>query len=309
MSAFGASREIETERQPGTARPWQRLVGYALLILTAAIAILPLLWAVAASFTPLEKVTEYTFPLSWKAFIPVDFTLEAYRGLLFGNQREGLSEASGLVGGGFARALWNSLVLSLATVLISGLASALAGFAFARFRFRGQGLLFAVVVISIMIPTEVIVIPLYISVRDLGLINTWPGVLLPMLANGVAIFLFRQAFAELPQDLIDAARVDGASWARIFAQIALPLTAPVLVSAALFLFLETWNAFFWPLLAAPQADMRVVQVAVSLAKQERRVIWNQLMAGSLLAAIVPILLMIPLQRYYVRGLVDTGLRE
>lgn len=287
----------------------QRAVGYTLLIVTAAIAILPLMWAVSASFTPLEKVAEYAYPLSWKAFIPVDFTLEAYRGLLFGNQREGLSEATGMVGGGFARALWNSLALSLTTVGISGMASALAGFAFARFHFRGERIMFVIVILSIMIPTEVIVIPLYISVRDLGLVNTWPGVLLPLLANGVVIFLFRQAFADLPRDLIDAARVDGASWFRIFAQIALPLTAPVLVSASLFLFLETWNTFFWPLLAAPQEDMRVVQVAVSLAKQERRVIWNQLMAGSILAAIVPILLMIPLQRYYVRGLVDTGLRE
>jgi multiple sugar transport system permease protein len=296
-------------RPPGPTHRWQRWLGYALLTLCAFVAIAPLWWAIAVSFTPLEKVTEYAYPLSWRAFIPVDFTLDAYRSLLFGNEREGLSEASGMVGGGFARALWNSLVLSLSAVVVSGIAGALAGFAFARFRFPGDRLLFVVVVISILIPTEVIVIPLYISVRDLGLINTWPGVLLPMLANGVVIFLFRQAFADLPQDLIDAARIDGASWLRIFAQIALPLTAPVLVSAALFLFLETWNAFFWPLLAAPQADMRVVQVAVSLAKQERRVIWNQLMAGSLLAALAPILLMIPLQRYYVRGLVDTGLRE
>jgi multiple sugar transport system permease protein len=308
MSVSAAADDFSNQRSPGSGRRWQHMLGYALLIGTAVIATLPLLWAVAASFTPLEKVTEYAYPLSWKAFVPIDFTLDAYRSLLIGNQREGLSDASGMVGGGFARALWNSLALSLSTVAISGAASALAGFAFARFHFRGERLLFAVVVVSILIPTEVIVIPLYISVRDLGLINTWPGVLLPMLANGVAIFLFRQAFAELPQDLIDAARVDGASWLRIFAQIALPLTAPVLISAALFLFLETWNAFFWPLLAAPQADMRVVQVAVSLAKQERRVIWNQLMAGSLLAAIVPIVLMIPLQRYYVRGLVDTGLR-
>src|SRR3954452_14291342 len=102
------------DRQP--SRPtqrWQRILGYALLIMTAMIAILPLLWAFAASFTPLEKVTEYAYPLSWKAFVPVDFTLDAYRSLLLGNQREGLSEASGIVGGGFARALWNSLALSL----------------------------------------------------------------------------------------------------------------------------------------------------------------------------------------------------
>src|SRR5215211_2369585 len=125
-----AMHEIGARQPPGPGRRWLRILGYALLILTAMIAILPLLWAVSASFTPLEKVTEYAYPLSWKAFVPVDFTLDAYRSLLIGNQREGLSDASGVVGGGFARALGNSLALSLSTVAISGGASALAGFAF-----------------------------------------------------------------------------------------------------------------------------------------------------------------------------------
>src|SRR5215207_2888663 len=140
-----ATQEIGARQPLGPGRRWQRILGYSLLIGTALIAILPLLWAVAASFTPLEKVTEYAYPLSWKAFVPIDFTLDAYRSLLLGNQREGLSEASGIVGGGFARALWNSLALSLSTVVISGGASALAGFAFARFHFPGERLLFAVV--------------------------------------------------------------------------------------------------------------------------------------------------------------------
>src|SRR5215204_4012221 len=145
MNVLAATDEIDDRRSPGPDRRWQRVLGYALLIGTAVIAVVPLLWAVAASFTPLEKVTEYAYPLSWKAFVPIDFTLDAYRSLLLGNQRQGLSDASGMVGGGFARALGNSLALSLSTVAISGGASALAGFAFARFHFRGERLLFAVV--------------------------------------------------------------------------------------------------------------------------------------------------------------------
>lgn len=300
---------IEQKRPRSRRRLAVAVAGYAGLTLAAAFLIIPLLWAISASFTPLEKVTENAYPFTWRAFFPTDFTLAAYRSLFTGNSRQGLSQATGIIGGGFGRALINSLIISLVNVVVGGLIAAMAGFALARFQFPGKRLVFGLVLISIMIPMEVIIIPLFILVMDLRWVNTWQGMLLPMLSSGVAVFLFRQAFSDLPQDFIDAARVDGASWLQIFFGVALPLSLPVIVSAGLFLFLETWNAFFWPLVVASQPDMRVVQVAVSLAKQERRVIWNQLMAGSILAAAIPILIMLPFQRYYVSGLVDTGLRE
>jgi multiple sugar transport system permease protein len=288
-------------------RPWRgrvpssrvlihRAAVYLLLVLVAIVVIVPLMWAFSASFTPNEKVFQYTFPFTWRALFPVDFTLETYRELF--TRREGL----------FGRAVLNTLILSFSTVFLSGSASAMAGFAFARFDFRGRNLLFTLVLLTFMIPAPLTTIPLYILVSRLGWINTWQALILPGLANSLVIFVFRQFFAEIPQDFLDAARVDGASWFRVLTSIILPMSKPVLITASLLLFLGQWNNFFWPLLVAPDPKFRVVQVAVSYAYEEHTTRWDLLLAGSTFAALVPILLVLPFQRYYVSGLVG-GLRE
>ena len=271
-----------------------KLLSYVLLISVLAIVVVPLMWAVAASFTPNEQVFKYVFPFSWRALFPSDPTLEAYVNLF--EQRD------------FGRAIVNTLALSFGSVLIGLLISAMAGFAFAKFEFRGKNLLFVIVLITFMIPVEVIIIPLYILMRDWGWINTWHGLFIPGLANGLVIFMFRQFFADIPQEILDAARVDGASWPRILFQLIIPISLPAIISGALILFLGSWNSFFWPLVVAPAPEFRVVQVAVSLAVQSRQTIWNELMAGAILAAIVPVLLVFPFQRYYVRSIASTGIK-
>jgi len=274
----------------------QRTVVYLLLILVAVVVIVPLMWAFSASLTPAEKVWEYAFPFTWRALFPADFTLDGYQELF--TRREGV----------FGRSVINTLILGFSTVLLSSGASALAGFAFARFDFRGKNLLFTLVLLTFMIPGPLTTVPLYIIVSRLGWINTWQALILPGLANSMIIFVFRQFFAEIPQDFLDAARVDGASWLRVFASIILPMSKPVLVTASLLLFLGQWNSFFWPLLVAPDKEFRVVQVAVSYAYEEHTTRWDLLTAGSVFAALVPILLVLPFQRYYVSGLVG-GLKE
>lgn len=271
----------------------QPLVVYALLLLGVVIVIVPLMWAAAASFTPNHKVFEYAYPFSWRALFPVDFTLEAY---------------DNLFDRGFGRAVGNTFFLAIATVIIGGAVNALAGFAFGRFEFRGKNALFlTIVMLTFMVPVDLTAIPRYILVNSFGWINTWQGLLIPGLANSLVIFLFRQFFAEIPQELIDAARVDGATWLRVLVSIILPISKPVLVAAALLMFISQWNAFFWPLLIAPTKEMRVVQVEISLAIGQYGTVWNELLAGSMIAAIVPILLVIPFQRYYVQAITGTGL--
>lgn len=290
-----------TRREMHRGRVWispalvSRALIYALLGIVSVLVIVPLMWAFAASFTPNEQVFQYVFPFSWRALFPVNFTVEAYQNLFFEQE--------------FARPIVNTLILGLSTVVLSGVASALAGFAFARFEFPGKTTLFALVLLTFMIPGEVTTIPLYIMVSRLGLVNTWTALIVPGLANSMIIFLFRQFFLEIPQDLIDAARVDGASWLRVLASIVLPMSKPVLITASLLLFLGQWNSFFWPLLVAPDPALRVIQVAVSYAYEEHQTLWNQLLAGSVIAAIVPILLVLPFQRYYVSGLVGSGVKE
>ena len=299
MSEFATTRRSIGGRAPikRNVRPWtayvQPAIIYILLIIGVIIVVVPLLWALAASFTPNHKVFEYAYPFSWRALFPVDFTLEAY---------------DNLFARGFGRAVGNTFFLAIATVIIGGAANALAGFAFGRFEFRGKQFLFlAVIMLTFMVPVDLTAIPRYILVNSFGWINTWQGLLIPGLANSLVIFLFRQFFAEIPQELIDAARVDGASWLRVLISIILPISKPVLVAAGLLMFISQWNSFFWPLLIAPRQEMRVVQVEISLAIGQYGTVWNELLAGSMIAAIVPILLVIPFQRYYVQAITGTGL--
>ena len=278
-------------------RPWraylQPALSYVLLCLGVVIVIVPLAWAAAASFTPNHKVFEYAYPFSWRALFPVDFTLEAYENLF---------------DRGFGRAVGNTFFLALATVFIGGAVNALAGFAFGRFEFRGKNFLFlTIIMLTFLVPVDLTAIPRFILIQGFGWINTWQGLLIPGLANSLVIFLFRQFFAEIPQELIDAARVDGATWLRVLVSIILPISKPVMVAAGLLMFISQWNSFFWPLLVAPRQEMRVVQVDISLAIGQYGTIWNELLAGSMIAAIVPILLVMPFQRYYVQAITGTGL--
>jgi multiple sugar transport system permease protein/putative chitobiose transport system permease protein len=160
-----------------------------------------------------------------------------------------------------------------------------------------------------MVPGDITIIPSFILINDLGWINTWQALIIPAIANGIVIFLFRQFFAEIPQDLIDASRVDGASWMQVLTRIIVPISKPVLISAAVLTFLGQWNSFFWPLLVAPAPQFRVVQVAVSIIGVEQQInLWDQMFASATLAMIVPVLLVIPFQKYYIGGIIGSGMK-
>ena len=267
---------------------------YALLITLAIVIIVPISWIVASSFTTRETVWKNVLPFSWRAFFPADFTLEGYHAVF---EKD------------FGRALLNTFFLGAVTVILGIAVGAMSGFAFARLKFRAKNFLFALVIFSFMIPADLTVIPSFVLVRDLGWLNTWQGLIVPGLANGIIIFLFRQFFAEIPQDLIDAPRVDGATWLQVFTRIILPISKPALISAGVILFLGQWNNFFWPLLVAPDPELRVVQVAVSIIGIEQQVnLWEQMFASSTLAMLVPVLLILPFQRYYVGGILGSGLK-
>lgn len=263
-----------------------KLFKFLLLIGVAVLVIIPLQWAFAASFTPLDKAFEYAYPFSWKAFFPVDFTLEAYVAIF---ER------------GFGRSILNTLWLGITTVFVGGFICTSAGFAFARFDFPGKKLLFVVVLMTFTIPGDLTVIPRYIMVKDWGWINSWQALLVPLLANSLIIFMSTQFFRQFPQEIIDSARVDGCSWFRVYFSIVLPISKPLLFSLGLILFLSQWDSYFWPLLVAPDQQFRVVQLAITESVEEYQTIWNQLLAGSMLAALIPILLLFPFQGYFINA--------
>ena len=273
---------------PNPGKIMRLTANYAVLLIITAIVVVPLLWAFAASFTPLEKTFEYAYPFSVKAFFPVDFTTEAYVSIF---ER------------GFGRAIMNTFGLGITTVVIGGFVCTSAGFAFARFDFPGKSLLFLLVLLTFTIPPDMTVIPRYIMIVEWGWINSWQALIVPMLANSMIIFLSSQFFREIPQEIIDSARVDGASWLRVYTSIVLPISKPLLISMSLILFLSQWDSYFWPLLVAPDPEFRVVQIAITESVQEYQTFWNELLAGSMLAAVIPILLLFPFQRYFINAMV------
>ena len=184
---------------------------YALLIGLAIAVILPISWILASSFTTRETVWKNALPFTWRAFFPEEFTLDGYRAIF---EKD------------FGTALVNTFFLGAVTVVLGIAVGAMSGFAFARLKFRWKNFLFALVVFSFMIPGDLTIIPSFVLVRELGWLNTWQGLIVPGLANGIVIFLFRQFFAEIPQDLIDAPRVDGATWLQVFIRIILPVSKP-----------------------------------------------------------------------------------
>jgi multiple sugar transport system permease protein len=266
---------------------------YAAVLSGLLIVLLPFAWAIASSLRPLSDVFRYTTPFSLRALVPIPFTLEAYANIF---QK------------GFGRALLNTVFVCAATILGGLLLNSLAGFVFSKLRFPGKSIVFTIVLVTFMIPFEVIAIPLYMVARNLGILNTYAALILPGIANGLAIFLFKQFFDEIPSDLIDAARVDGASLFYVYGRIFVPLSKPAMITAGLILFLFQWNAFLWPLISVSSPAHRLVQVAMAYFHTENQVLWNEQFAATVIVALVPIMIILPLQRYFVQGIAGSGIK-
>jgi multiple sugar transport system permease protein/putative chitobiose transport system permease protein len=186
--------------------------------------------------------------------------------------------------------------------------NSLAAFGFARFTFRGQRLLFGLVLVTFMVPFEVIVLPLYLVIRSMGWVDTYKALIIPAVPDAFSIFLIRQFMSKLPADMFDAARVDGASWWDLYWRIAMPNVKPALITTSLLLFMRQWDAFFWPLVATSSLDLTVIQVALTKYMTEFITYWGRLLAGSMLATLPIVLLFFLLQKYYVQSVASTGIK-
>lgn len=288
--------QIDASHRPFSRRRARRvarvLLLYLLLVAAAVLTLLPLVWSIASSFTPLAEIYKYAVPFSWRAFLPSDFTLQAYKDLLAGS---------------FGTSLLNTLIVCALTIVGGIAVNAPAGFAFAMFNFPGKRILFAVVLITFLVPFEVLAIPLYVLVNLLHMDNSYYALILPALANGIVIFLFRQFFLDTPRELLEAGRVDGLNWFGVFWYVVIPISTPVMVSAGLVLFLSQWQAFFWPLLVANDQQYQMVQVALSNFRTQYVTHWDDVFAGTVITTAVPMIIMLALQRYYVRTIARTGL--
>ncbi|WP_029688185.1 carbohydrate ABC transporter permease [Thermoanaerobacter sp. A7A] len=274
---------------------WKIYLLYFTHIIIALLLIFPLLFAIISSFRPLDDVFRYVSPVTWKTFIPLNFTLQAYISLFMERN--------------FGSVILNTFFVSIVTVVFGIFINSMAAFAFAKFEFKGKRLLFFIVLLTFMLPFEIISIPLYNIVNRLGWIDSYYALIVPSVANGMVIFLFRQFFLDIPDSLLESARIDGATWFWIYFRIIMPLSKPVTVSAALLIFIYQWESFLWPLIATRTEKYRVIQIAISYLTTEFGTYWNEIFAATIVAVIVPVLLLLFLQRYFVQGITSTGMKE
>ena len=178
----------------------------------------------------------------------------------------------------------------------------MAGFAFAQFRFKFDNILFLFVLLSFAVPADAIAIPLFKLIRQLGWFDSFYALIIPMIANGLIIFLFRQFFLGIPKELIEASRVDGLSWFGVYWKICMPLSKPVTIGAGILLFVFQWESFLWPLIAAPSPNMHLIQVKLSWFSTEWAPIWNQQFAASTIAGLLPLIFIYMFQKQFVSAL-------
>lgn len=278
-------------------RQHRRSVGVTVALTAVAVVlglafVLPAVWILLGSFRPNLEILTTMSPLTWQTIVPSELTLENYQRLLFDS--------------GFARALVNSFLVCLVSVLVGLLMSAMAAYALAVYRFPARNVIFAVIVISFMIPFEAIAIPLAQQFTDWGLGNTYIGLILPGIGNGLAIFNLRQYFLGIPASYREAAMLDGASEPRILFSLYLRLSGPALTNSALLIFLGQWTAYLWPLLIVSDNDLQLAPVALAGTFGEHAADYGQNFAGTILLALVPAISMFVLQRFFGRLSIGSG---
>jgi ABC-type glycerol-3-phosphate transport system permease component len=257
---------------------------YTLLAIIFLTLMLPLYWFIMSSFRPTEDIFLYANDFGLRTIVPNRLTMDNHIAVVHSE---------------FMTAMSNSLIICVTTVTLGIFVNSLAGFAFAVFEFPFKNVLFVLVLLSFMMPFESIVIPLYSLSRSLGIVNTYAVLILPDIANGLVIFLFRQFFAGIPRDVYEAARIDGASWWQIYLRITLPIAGPTVAAASLLIFIHQWDAFFWPLIAASSPDLIVVQVAIARNMSVDQTNWGMLFSSCSIALAVALLPFLFLQRFYV----------
>jgi multiple sugar transport system permease protein len=293
---MGAAAEpLRRARHDGSRRSralWRNLGGvltYALLFAGAALMLLPFWWMLVTSVRLPDEV--YAFPPN---FWPNVWHWENY--------------AAVVKAAPFLRFFANTLLV--ATIVTAGnlLFSAMAGYAFARLEFKGRDAVFWLFLASMMIPGQVTMIPVFVLMTRLGWVDTYYGLTVPGLVGAYGIFLTRQYFLNLPADLENAARLEGASEWRVFWHVALPLAKPVLMVLGVFTFMGAWTDFLWPLLMTNSMELRTLEVGLSVFKTQYTVNWPLQMAASLLIQLPIVVLFIATQKYFTRGIVLTGMK-
>ena len=264
-----------------------RLVWMLVTLVLALMTIFPLLWMLSIS---LKQPVEVFQPNLWPNAPTFDNFLYV------------LTEAP------FGRYLFNSFIVSAAVTVIALFFHSMAGYALARLRFPGREAIFLAIFSTFLVSLPVIIVPLFIVVRTMGMLNSYAGLIVPAIFNAFGIFLLRQYYVSLPRELEEAAIVDGASYWRIYWSVVLPLSRPIIASLAILFFLANWNSFLWPLTVVNDPNLWVVQVGISSFRSQYASSWNYIMAASTIVALPMLILFVIFQRQIMESIKTSGLK-
>jgi multiple sugar transport system permease protein len=280
----------------GVSKPpsrWPKVGAFAvkhgLLLLLAAVVLYPFIWLL---FSSLKSDAEFLGAPT--TLLPATFTVEAYTGVW--------SRIP------FLAFYKNTVIFAGSVTLISLLFDSMAGYAFARLRFKGRNVLFILVLSTMMIPFQVIMIPLFVEIYKLGMIDTYWGLIIPRATSAFGIFMMRQFFLSLPRDLEEAARIDGCSEIRIYRSIMLPLCKPAFASLGIFHLMANWNDLLYPMLITSSNEMRPIQAGIALLVGKYMTEYNYVMASSWLALLPILVAYLFAQRYFIKGIAMTGIK-
>lgn len=262
---------------------------WLLLVAGAGIMFFPVYWMFATAVRPKDEVFSGAAGL-----IPSSFVWQNF------------AEAIGRVP--FLHWAMNSLVITVIAVVITVTINLLCGYAFAKFRFAGRDILFLAVLSALMIPFQVIIVPLFLVVSELGLLSDYWGVILPRAAEAFGIFMVRQFMVSIPDELLEAARIDGASELKIFFKIVVPLSKPIIAVLVIFTFMWRWNDFALPLIVMMKHEMYTVQLGLNLLRGQFNTEWSMIMAIALLSLVPMLIIFTFFQRYFVQGISGSGLK-
>ncbi|MFS0724942.1 carbohydrate ABC transporter permease [Paenibacillus sp. 1P07SE] len=282
---------------------WKTAAASAVLLILSLIMLAPFALMISTSLKTLGEIQSPVF-----SFFPREWRFDNY--------------LTAMSSGNWLLYFYNSLVVTIITVIASLVLNSMAGYAFARLRFPGRATLFFSVLIGIMVPPQVTMIPTFLMMKQfplaggndlfgtggIGFINSYTGLILPFIAGSFGIFLCRQFFLSFPSALDEAAAIDGAGKFRVFLQIYLPLSKPILATLAIFKTTSAWNDYMWPLIMTNTSQMRTVQLGLTMFRGETGTDWHLLMAATTLVVLPLVLLFLAAQRYFVQGIVTTGLK-
>jgi len=260
----------------------------AVVAIGALVMVFPFIWTLSTSLTGGAGLS------STPGLIPANPTLDAYRELFTSTP--------------FARVVLNSIGLALVVTTLQLITSSMAAYAFSRFEFPGRRMVFAIYLATMMIPIQVLIVPLFVQMRDLGLIDSYLGVLLPSMASAFGVFLMRQAMNTVPRELDEAAHLDGAGHLRIFTTVIIPLVRPALATFGIFAFMSSWNSFLWPLIILRSEELKTLPLALASLQGQFTTQWDVMMAGSVISILPMLAIYIFAQKYVIQGVASSGLK-